>query len=154
MTISFGRNNPCSLWFHSLSNSGSLDQQYPGEATSMLATLSLCSVRVMRQAHWRESLTKVPLFILIGTDAGGWGWVQIPGSSKCRESSIPSAWIGYCEWKTRTHFYQLTFILGIVCLWIWTFHSSDKCISDHLSLNRDNSDHIASFGALERYRQT
>lgn len=47
--------------------------------------------------------------ILIGPDAGVWRWVQIPGTSKFRESlcSIPSAWIGYCKWKTRAHFYQL-----------------------------------------------
>ncbi|KAL1764419.1 KAT8 regulatory NSL complex subunit 2 isoform X2, partial [Sigmodon hispidus] len=33
-----------------------------------------------------------------GPGAGGWGWVQIPGTSKFGESLyvIPSAWIGYC----------------------------------------------------------
>lgn len=47
--------------------------------------------------------------ILIGPDPGVWRWVQIPGTSKFRESlcSIPSAWIGYCKWKTRAHFSQL-----------------------------------------------
>lgn len=161
MTASFGRNNPLFSPFTASVIIPILRNSRVQPSYFILWSCSLASVngywcQSHRSGPLEESLTKVPLFLLIGTDAGGWGCVQIPGTSKCRESlcTIPSVWIGYCKWKTRTHFCHLIVHSGNCLPLDLNFPFFRQRISDHLSLNRDNSDHTVSFWALECYRQT